>query len=88
MHPKYKDIGSIEDRLIEEMAELTKEICKARRFGYENYHPDDPDKITNKTKIEEEMSDVVSRIQEYREYLTSHDFYSRISGEYRGPKNA
>jgi hypothetical protein len=63
MDPKYVNIGEPEDKVIEELSEvifectkLIKEICKARRFGYFNYHPDEPDKL-NIDRIKSEMED-------------------------------
>jgi hypothetical protein len=63
---KYADIGEPEDSVIEECSEvigecstLIQEICKARRFGYLSFHPDDPDKKTNIDRIRAEMSDCV-----------------------------
>lgn len=54
---KYKKIGSIPDRLVEEGAEVIGAICemvhaiqKGHRFGFKNYHPNDPKKISN-TKL-------------------------------------
>jgi hypothetical protein len=60
MHPDYAHIGAIDDKLIEEMAELTQELCKVKRFGMNE---------SNKERIRMEMFDVQARLNEYREYL-------------------
>lgn len=53
-----------EDRLLEEMGELIQAICKARRFGYWNHHPDRPNSI-NITEIRREMDDVREMLEGY-----------------------
>lgn len=47
--------------LNEECAELIQAICKAKRFGIHNYHPDTPEE-SNMDKIINEMADVTSLI--------------------------
>jgi NTP pyrophosphatase (non-canonical NTP hydrolase) len=66
--PKYKHIGHIEDKLVEELSELIKAIMKARRFGYFDYHPNTPD-ISNLQKIMMEIEDVTDRMEEYWDFL-------------------
>ena len=68
-NPKYANIGDPEDKVVEELSELIaectnliKEICKARRFGYFNYHPDEPPKM-NIDRIKGEMSDCVESFE-------------------------
>jgi hypothetical protein len=56
-HPDYKNIGEAEDRVIEECSELIKAICKARRFGWENYHPTEQPSVPNRTKVIMEIHD-------------------------------
>jgi len=68
-NPLYEKIGSPEDKVIEEAAELIKEIMKARRFGYFSYHPDDERRTTNLNRIKMEMDDVVKKFNEYEKYL-------------------
>lgn len=60
MHPDYAHIGAADDKLIEEMAELTKELCKVKRFGMSN---------DNRERIILEIGDVEYRLKEYKELL-------------------
>lgn len=60
MNPKYAHIGAADDKLIEEMAELTKELCKVKRFGMSN---------DNRERIILEIGDVEYRLKEYKELM-------------------
>jgi len=59
MDPKYKDAGDSLTRLAEECAEVIQACMKIKRFGVENYHPDDPNKLPNRYRLEAEMQDVL-----------------------------
>lgn len=66
--PKYKDIGMIEDKVIEEIGEVLQAIGKARRFGYKNFHPDRP--YSNNTKeLLMEIVDLQAVLLDYRTQL-------------------
>lgn len=58
MNPEYMNIGAADDKLIEEMAELTKELCKVKRFGMSR---------DNRERIILEINDVEYRLKEYKE---------------------
>lgn len=69
--PKYQHVGDIDQRLIEECAELIKAICKAERFGYDNFHPKRPEGSdeNNKTDILKEIKDVRRLLKEMEIFL-------------------
>ena len=58
MNPEYAHIGKADDKLIEEMAELTKELCKVKRFGMSE---------DNFARIVSEIADVEYRLKEYKD---------------------
>lgn len=47
--------------LSEECAEIIQIASKIQRFGFESYHPDDPD-TTNRTLLEREIADAMAVI--------------------------
>ena len=67
-HPDYKDVGTPEARLMEEIGELLQAMGKADRFGYFSSHPDHPERI-NKMDVLDEMYDVQEAIKNLREHL-------------------
>ena len=44
---------------------------KVKRFGWNNFHPDDPEKTPNWRLVEKEMKDVEKRIEEVRTEMTA-----------------
>jgi hypothetical protein len=60
MNPDYAHIGAADDKLIEEMAELTKELCKVKRFGMSD---------RNRENIILEIGDVEYRLNEYKQLM-------------------
>ena len=56
--------------LQEECAEVIREctniiqiVSKIKRFGLENYHPDDPDKVTNLDHLTQELGDLLAMVE-------------------------
>lgn len=49
--------------LSEELGEAQQIIGKILRHGYQNYHPDDPEKTTNRTLLAQEMGHVWAATQ-------------------------
>lgn len=55
---QYKNIGSLQLRVVEECSELIFAICKAERFGWSSFHPNTPN--TNNTfNVLHELNDVI-----------------------------
>lgn len=55
-----KKIEILLAQLAEECNETAKECMKALRFGLDDHNPKDPEKKTNRLKIEEELSDLIT----------------------------
>lgn len=51
--PKYENIGSVEDKLIEECSELIQAVCKGNRFGWKTSHPNRPESNNFKELLSE-----------------------------------
>lgn len=71
--PKYASVGDPVDHLIEELAELIKELCKAKRFGWFGSHPEEPS-FTNMERVKREMSDVVEQIERVEQLMRQEAF--------------
>jgi len=67
-HPKYKNIGDVEDRVIEECSEVIQAICKIKRFGVFSYHPNRP-QTNNFIELLEEIEDLENVLSEYKTEL-------------------
>ena len=70
MDRDYKNVGKLEDRVIEELSELIQSICKYRRFGLKNYHP--ITKIVNIDQTKSEIKDVERVLKEYCNAVPCH----------------
>lgn len=64
--PKYKDIGSADIRLQEEMGEVLKAKAKAERFGWFNRNPLKLMSKTNIDKLLAELDDLEKVLKDYR----------------------
>ncbi len=68
MDKKYEAMGNIDDKVIEECSEVIHAICKAKRFGIEDWHPNTP-KICNARLILNEIDDLKRRLNAYEPFL-------------------
>lgn len=62
-HEKYKTVGSPLSRVVEECSEVIQIACKIDRFGWFNYHPEDPHETSNIDLLRREMDDVVEAFE-------------------------
>lgn len=69
---KYWSIGHPIDQLIEECSEVIHALCKCRRFGWHNYHPNDPDKAKNFNLVLSEIDDLEARLVEFKQWVNVH----------------
>jgi hypothetical protein len=72
--PKYETTGNLNDRVIEECSELIKELCKAKRFGYFNYHPLDSEKILNINRIRNEIKDCEKVFEQLKQSMNDAEY--------------
>jgi len=66
MDVKFDKTGSIETRTIEECSELIHVLCKAERFGWTNYHPEDEYQVPNYQLAINEINDLDRRLLELK----------------------
>ena len=64
----FEAFGMPEDKVIEECSEVIKSICKAKRFGWKNYHPSRPE-TCNAQEILNEVDDLRRAINELEPIL-------------------
>lgn len=55
--------------LMEECSEVQKICSKIMRFGFDSYHPSDPEKKTNTVKLAEEYGDLVGTMDKLCDQL-------------------
>lgn len=62
--------------LAEEAGEIVQMVGKILRHGYESYHPNDPNKITNRVHLTNELNDINGVLFGMCKYndLNVHDF--------------
>lgn len=65
-HPKYKAMGPLEIKMIEEAAEVLQALCKGIRFGWDKYNPEDPQHAGNEAQLEYEMNDLNEAYHEFK----------------------
>ncbi|NIQ80603.1 MAG: hypothetical protein GTN93_21425 [Anaerolineae bacterium] len=46
--------------LAEECSEVAQQACKALRFGMDDFDPRDPERVSNKRRIEREVAEVIA----------------------------
>jgi hypothetical protein len=65
--PRFADVGAVEVRLTEELAEVIKTLQKAQRFGWDKTDP--KYNMSNRDRTLAEMEDVRQRWNELSETL-------------------
>lgn len=68
MDERFVNVGAAEDKVIEECAEVVQAICKIKRFGIFNFHPDRPDS-SNRDEALAEIADLRRSLDAYETEL-------------------
>ena len=76
-YPDYKNTVSPLTKVIEECSEVIKAACKIDRFGWDNFHPDDPLKTPNVVLIRNEMSDVIEAFKDLEKYIEDKNGFGK-----------
>ncbi len=82
------DDQSPEERIIEECAELIQAVQKAKRFGWENWHPEDKDKIPNWSLVLNEMTHVSIQQQRLAVFIRKNFLIKEKSNERNSDPNS
>ena len=66
-------------KVIEECSELIQILCKVRRFGWFNWHPDNTSDYLNFDQVKREMHDVVEACEQLEVHMrqVQHSSYNR-----------
>jgi|WetSurMetagenome_2_1015567.scaffolds.fasta_scaffold366754_1 hypothetical protein len=67
--PRFENIGDVTTRVMEECAEVIVELCKVQRFGWLNYHPEDPVKTPNVERVHREIADLEHVLKKIKETI-------------------
>lgn len=68
MDPRYIKIGSADDKVVEECAEVIQALIKIKRFGLMSSHPARP-QSSNKDEVIAEIADLRLALENYLESL-------------------
>lgn len=66
MDPDFDHIGDLITKAIEECAEVIHILCKVKRFGWHNFHPNDKNRTPNWKRVKNEIFDLERRLSELK----------------------